>query len=84
MKHVTLYSTPTCPYCARAKQLLTSLNVPYEEIDLASNDTLREELSLKYNWQTVPMIVIGDEFIGGFDDLAALHADGNLMKKLEA
>ncbi len=68
----------------RAKQLLTSLGVPYTDIDVAANATIREEVTTKYNWQTVPMIVIGDEFIGGYDDLATLHAEGKLMEKLQS
>lgn len=83
MKKVTIYSTPACPYCMRAKALLNSLNVNYEDIDLASNVELREQLSEKYQWRTVPMILIGDEFVGGYDDLAKLHARGELLPKLE-
>lgn len=82
MKKVTIYSTPTCPYCMRTKALLSSLNVDYEDIDLASNVELREQLSEKYQWRTVPMILIGDEFVGGYDDLAKLHAQGGLLSKL--
>ncbi|MBI2990361.1 MAG: glutaredoxin [Candidatus Magasanikbacteria bacterium] len=82
MKKVIIYSTPTCPYCARAKALLGSLGVAYEEVDLASNPELREQLSEKYHWQSVPMIVIGDEFVGGYDDLAKLQAEAELEKKL--
>ena len=82
MKKVTIYSTPMCPYCMRAKALLNSLNVDYEDIDLASNAELREQLSEKYQWCTVPMILIGDEFVGGYDDLLKLHVQGKLLSKL--
>jgi len=66
----------------RAKQLLSSLGIAYTDIDVAADAVIREEVTKKYNWQTVPMIVIGDEFIGGYDDLATLHAEGKLMEKL--
>ncbi|MBP9760998.1 MAG: glutaredoxin 3 [Candidatus Magasanikbacteria bacterium] len=82
MKHVTIYTKSYCPYCQRAKSLLNSLNIPYEEIDVEHNDTLRQEVIAKYNWQTVPLIVIGDECIGGCDDLHKLHAENKLMEKL--
>lgn len=83
MKNVIIYTTNYCPFCHRAKALLTSLEVPYQDIDVTSDDKLREEVSEKYHWQTVPMIVIGDEFIGGFDDINKLHQAGRLMAKLE-
>ncbi len=83
MQPVTIYSTTYCPYCKRAKALLNQLNVPYEEINLEDDPALRDELTAQYNWHTVPMIMIGGEFIGGFDDLNRLHVQGELMKKLE-
>ena len=83
MKKVTVYSTPICGYCRVAKMLLTNLNIPFEEIDLLSNDKLRQELAEKYHWQSVPMIVIGDQFIGGLYELQKLNADGTLMDLLE-
>ncbi len=84
MKLVKIYTTTYCPYCKRAKALFDSLNVPYQEINVEEDAALRQEMAEKYNWQTVPMIVIGDEFIGGFDDLATLHGAGNLLPKLQA
>lgn len=82
MKNVTVYSTKVCPYCMQAKALLQSLKVPFDVVDLSDNFNLRQELADKYNWQTVPMIVIGEEFIGGYDDLKKLHDGGQLMPKL--
>jgi glutaredoxin 3 len=82
MKTVTIYSTPNCPYCLRAKALLSSLGVAFEVVDLSESETLRDEVQKKYQWMTVPMIVVGDEFIGGYDDMAKLHAEGKLLPKL--
>lgn len=84
MAQVTIYSTPNCPYCMRAKALLSSLSVAFDVVDLSENKKLREELQEKYSWQSVPMIVVGDEFLGGFDDIAKLHAEGKLLPKLNA
>ncbi len=80
MKQVKIYTTSYCPYCKRAKDFFDSLALPFEEIDVEHNDILRDELSKKYNWLTVPMIVIGDQFIGGFDDLFALHKNKKLLE----
>jgi GrxC family glutaredoxin len=84
MKPVKIYTTTYCPYCKKAKALFDSLSVPYTEVNVEEDAALRQEMAEKYNWQTVPMITIGEEFIGGFDDLAALQAAGTLMTKLEA
>lgn len=79
---ITIYTTSYCPYCVRAKQLLSALHVPFTEIDVENDPVKREELTEKYNWKTVPMIIVGDEFIGGYDDMAKLHAEGKLMDKI--
>jgi len=83
MKPVKIYTTTYCPYCRRAKDLLTSLSVPFQEINLENNVALREELIQKYNWTTVPMIFIGEEFIGGSDDLHDLYRQGKLLDLLQ-
>ena len=84
MKKVTIYSTPICPYCVKAKQLFSSLDVEYKDVDISADMSLRDELVKKYNWQTVPMIFVGEEFIGGFDDVAKLHAEGSLMDMIKS
>ncbi len=68
----------------RAKQLFTSLGVEFQEVDLSTNEDLRDEIQKKYQWMTVPMIVVGDEFLGGFDDISKLHAEGKLLPKINA
>jgi glutaredoxin 3 len=81
---VTVYTTEYCPYCRRAVDLLKKKKADYEEVDLTQDDAKREELQKKTGWMTVPMIFIGDEFIGGADDLYALEKSGQLDKKLNA
>lgn len=77
---VKVYTTPICPYCSNAKQLLKSKGVDYEEIgmyDISSAE--RQELMKKTNnYRTVPQIFIGDAFIGGFDELNKLNQQGKL------
>ena len=82
-KKVIVYTTQYCPYCTRAKNLLQSKNIPFQEVDLTNDDKKREELENKTGHMTVPMIFIGDEFIGGSDDLHALEASGQLDKKVK-
>ncbi len=79
MAQVTIYSTPVCPYCVRAKQLLEQKGVAYHDINLAKEaPEVRTELMQRTNHRTVPQIFINDQFIGGFDQLYALEREGKL------
>lgn len=82
-KKVTIYTTPYCPHCTRAKALLKSKNVAFQEIDVSEDTTKREEVSRRTGWQTVPMIFIGEEFVGGAEDLYTLEEKGQLDPKLK-
>jgi len=75
---VRLYTTPMCPYCARAKTLLTGKGVAFEEVDVYMDAAARKEMFEKSGRRTVPQIFIGDRHIGGCDDLQALDAAGGL------
>lgn len=75
---VTIYTTPWCGYCARAKALLTRKGVAYTEIDVEARRELREEMIARSGRRTVPQVFIGDRHVGGSDDLAALEAAGEL------
>ena len=79
MPRIKLYTTKSCPFCIAAKNLLKIKDLRFEEIDLTSRTELRLEISTKYNWRTVPLIVIDDKFIGGFDELAKLNDEGKLI-----
>ena len=82
MKAVRIYTTPYCPYCVRAKRLLDRKRVPYKEIDVANDDEARERLTAQTGIRTVPQIFIGDECVGGSDDLHALEEEGKLDELL--
>ena len=79
MAEVTIYSTQVCPYCVKAKQLLSSKGVDYNEIDISQDPALVEEAQTRSGGRrTVPQIFIGDYHVGGCDDLFALDAAGEL------
>jgi glutaredoxin 3 len=85
MQEIRVYTTVVCAYCAAAKRLLAQRGLPYLEIDLTSDQELRMKLSRENGgYRTVPMIFIGDRFIGGFDDLNALDKKGELMAIVNA
>jgi glutaredoxin 3 len=66
-KRVTVYSTPTCPYCIRAKQFLTENNIPFENCDVSSDQQKAEEMIQKSGQMGVPVLDIEGEIIVGFD-----------------
>jgi glutaredoxin 3 len=84
MKPVRMYTTQICPYCIRAKMLLRERGLAYEEIDVSGDHEKRMWLVQTTGRRTVPQIFIGDEPIGGFHELRALHLSGELDRKLAA
>lgn len=81
---VTIYTTPICPYCQMAKQLLQRKGASFDEIDVMGKPQLRAEMQAKSGRNTVPQIWIGDRHVGGCDDLYALEAEGGLDPLLAA
>jgi glutaredoxin 3 len=75
---VEIYTTPSCPFCVRAKRLLQARGIPFEEIDVAGDDDLRAQVIDRTGRRTVPQIFIDGRSIGGFEELAALDAAGEL------
>ncbi len=81
---IDIYSKFTCPFCVRAKRLLSSKGVEYKEHDITMGGAKRDEmLSRAPQARTVPQIFIGDVHVGGSDELAALNASGKLDALLE-
>ncbi|HET9865124.1 MAG TPA: glutaredoxin 3 [Steroidobacteraceae bacterium] len=75
---IVMYTTNWCPYCERARRLLRSKGVAFEEIDVESAAEKRAEMRARSGRRTVPQIFIGDHHVGGSDDLAALEDAGKL------
>ncbi|WP_434708688.1 glutaredoxin 3 [Pseudomonas sp. R1-1] len=78
MSHVVVYSSDYCPYCSRAKHLLASKGVAFEEIKVDGKPQLRADMTSKAGRTSVPQIWIGEKHIGGCDDLYALERAGKL------
>ncbi len=72
-----VYSTEYCPYCSRVKALLREHGVEFQDIMLSSREQI-QEIKDKYNWRTVPVVILNGQFIGGFDDTNALVQAGKL------
>ncbi len=79
MKNVEIYTTPICGFCTAAKRLLSSKNVEFTEYNVMLKPALRAEMTQRANGgRTVPQIFIGDEHVGGCDDLFELEQAGKL------
>ncbi|MCC5792594.1 MAG: glutaredoxin 3 [Legionellaceae bacterium] len=83
MAKLIIYTTQTCPYCIRAKQLLERKRIAYHEIAVDNDPQLRAQMTQKAGSHTVPQIFINDQPIGGCDELHALEAQGRLDKLLQ-
>ncbi len=85
MAQVTIYTKPYCPYCVRAVSLLEKKGVEFTEIEAAFDPDKRQEMVRRAKGKaTVPQIVVGDEHIGGCDDMMALEYAGKLDTLLAA
>lgn len=67
MADVKVYSTPTCPWCTKAKEFLTQNNVSFEDIDIATDQAKAMEMVAKSGRMGVPQIEIDGKMIIGFN-----------------
>jgi len=82
MAQVTIYTTHYCPFCFRAKALLRSKSVDFEELDVTDNPGLRQEMERLSGRKTVPQVFIDGKPMGGFDDINCLDRGGELDRLL--
>ncbi|MGD9475723.1 MAG: glutaredoxin domain-containing protein [Eubacteriaceae bacterium] len=82
-KEIRLYIWTHCPYCRGAKSLLDEKNLQYKEFDIFRDEEMRRKLQDQTSHYTVPYIFIDDKFIGGFTELRALDASGQLAQMLK-
>lgn len=75
---VVLYTTRFCPFCVRAKSLLNHKQVSFEEIAVDNDPNKRREMTEKAGSRTVPQIWIGENHVGGCDELFMLERAGKL------
>lgn len=80
---IEVYATGWCPYCSRARELLSAKGVAFTEIDVEASAGAREEMMARSGRYTVPQIFINQHHIGGCDDLIALDDAGGLDPLLQ-
>ena len=79
MKNVIVYTGPMCNFCDAAKRLLNRNNIPYKEINIATEGGSRDEMIKKANGKkTIPQIFFGDLHVGGYDEVRALEKENKL------
>jgi len=82
MPKVVIYTTNYCPFCTRAKALLRTKHIDFEEIDITLDEHLREEVTRLSGRRTVPQIFIDGKSLGGLDDIKELDMSGELDRLL--
>jgi len=84
MAKIEIYSGPFCPYCVRAKALLSRRQLPFVEYDVQADPSRREEmLDRAAGARTIPQIFINDRHVGGCDELYTLDRRGELERWLQ-
>lgn len=82
MATIEIYTKQWCPYCAKAKALLKSKGLSYQEVDVTADEARQQEMVQRSGRRTVPQIFLDGESLGGYDDLANLNAAGELDRRL--
>ena len=83
MTHIKVYTKDWCPFCHRARALLRSDDLSFEEIDVTIDTEREREMVLRSGRRSVPQVFIGARHVGGFDDLSALYDNGELYRIIE-
>lgn len=86
MNKIEIYTLPVCPYCIKAKKLLSANGLEYNEHDISSaEDEMREDLKKRFNLPapaTVPQIIINEKYVGGYSELENLYKTGRIKEFL--
>ncbi len=79
MSKIEIYTWQYCPFCIKAKNLLSKKNIKFTEYKIDGDEAAREEMSLRASGRrSLPQIFINDEGIGGCDDLYELEKENKL------
>jgi len=80
MTKIVVLGNDYCPYCRKVANYFKDNNFPFEYVDTESPEGAkqRKELSKKHNWNTIPMVFVNDEFVGGCNDFFAKLQKGSI------
>lgn len=82
MNIVEIYSKNSCPYCQRAKALLTNKDIEFKEYEISTDAALQQQMQERSGRRTVPQVFINNKHIGGSDELSAANTSGLLDELL--
>ena len=74
---------PQCGFSNNVVQILNSLGIPFETVDVLTNDDIRQGIKEFSNWPTIPQVYINGEFVGGSDIMIELYQNGELQEMVE-
>ena len=84
MPDVTVYTGSFCGYCIQVTSLLERRGIPYTEVSVEDHPGLQQELLARSGRRTLPQVYIGERYIGGAAELAALDRNGELTRLIQA
>ncbi|MEA2222675.1 MAG: glutaredoxin 3 [Solirubrobacteraceae bacterium] len=82
MREVVVYTTESCSYCTRVKMLLKAREIEFREENLAGRPEAVIELAERTGVMTLPQVLVGSIFVGGYDETAAADQSGLLADLL--
>jgi monothiol glutaredoxin len=74
---------PQCGFSNNVVQILSTLGVPFETVDVLADPEIRQGIKEYSSWPTIPQIYINGEFVGGSDILIKMYQEGNLQETVE-
>ena len=74
---------PQCGFSNNVVQILNTLGVPFETVDILADQDLRQGIKEYSNWPTIPQVYINGEFVGGSDILIEMYQSGDLQQMVE-
>ncbi|HEY9711657.1 MAG TPA: Grx4 family monothiol glutaredoxin [Oculatellaceae cyanobacterium] len=74
---------PQCGFSNNVVQILNTLGVPYETVDVLADSEIRQGIKDYSSWPTIPQVYINGEFVGGSDVLIELYQQGELQQMVE-
>ena len=84
MRNIIMYTGPMCNFCNAAKRLFSRNNIKYQEVDISTKDSLRDEMIKRANGKkTIPQIFFDNLHIGGYEGLRDLEKSGKLNNLLK-
>jgi glutaredoxin 3 len=84
MPAVTVYTGSFCGYCDQVRALLERRGIAYNEVSVEDHPDLREKLLARSGRRTLPQVYVGERYVGGATELAALDRTGDLLKLIHS